>query len=291
MAQSNGGHKPPAVKQAAAPIVLDADAAGQGFEAPKMSEQLTPFLRVLESNSKQLKPNQAIYVPGATQGMLLNTATSEFYPGDSGIEWVAVHRSSHYGEWTPIDDGGGFHGIKQDDDPEVTALLRKHGRFKALPTERGTELVQAMQLFVLYAPELTPDMGEAEVQRALLSFQSTKIPAYQRWFMQASRIRYPTADGKLVQPAMWQHIYRVTTIPVSRGGYDYYGLVIGLAKGNDPAASFVPKGSPLFEAAMTFRQQIIDGGVTADYAQMEPGTGREPGEDIEEAESRATPPF
>ena len=271
------GHAPPAVRPPSAPIVLDDQDAGAGFENPRLGEQLTPFLRIVETNSKQVKPARAEYVPDARPGMLINTATNEVY---ERVEFAAVYRDSHYAEWTPVDDGGGFHGVKPEDDPEVRALLRQHGRFKALPTPRGTELVQTFQLYVLYGAELTPETDPGALGRAIVSFSSTKIPVYQRWFMLADRIRYPNREGKLIQPALWQHAYSLATIPVSKGSYDWYNYLIGLARGNDPAASFLPHGCGAFEAAVAFREQIVAGGVKVDYSQME-SSGREPGEDDE----------
>ena len=268
----------PAVQNGGVPaIILDDEDVGGGLDDVSLSG-ITPFLRILETNSKQVKPARPEYVPGAQPGMLINTATSKFYSGETGVSFVAAYIEHHYGEWTPVDDGGGFHGVKHEDDEEVRALLRKHGKFQALPTGRGTEYVEAYQVYLLYSEqELNPDMGLESLLPAITSYSSTKIPVFNKWYQSARSIQYQNGRGALVRPSLWQHRYRLTTIPVSRGNQDWFNFVIRFAEG-EAASSFVPGSSPLAKAAKEFREMIMAGGVKADYGQ---GEGRHPGEDEE----------
>ncbi|HKU52551.1 MAG TPA: hypothetical protein VJQ25_08795, partial [Nitrospira sp.] len=53
-----------------------------GFERGDVA---IPFLRILQSNSPQVKKQNAKYVIDAEAGMFFNTATNDIYSGDTGI--------------------------------------------------------------------------------------------------------------------------------------------------------------------------------------------------------------
>jgi hypothetical protein len=70
------------------------DDAGAGMEDVKAGEYRIPFLRILQSNSPQVKPPTAGGVPGAQAAMIFNTSTGELYDGEKGLVFVPTSRAT-----------------------------------------------------------------------------------------------------------------------------------------------------------------------------------------------------
>lgn len=255
-------------------VVDFGDDAGRGMEKPRLEEQLTPFLAVLQALSPQCQEISDKYLPDARPGMFLNSATLELNPGREGIEFVPVFRDYLYGEWTNRDQGGGFHGTKQPDDPIVRDLLKAQGRFRKLLMPDGHELVEQFNLYALVGRSpLVID----HAARVVMGFTSTKIGPYRQWFTRADAIQYRDRSGKLIKPPLWAHRWRLSTFPTSdKQGRPYYNVKLDLLNPGPPYASLLARTDPLYLAAREFYDQAAAGIVKVDYAEA---ATREPGDD------------
>lgn len=275
-----------------------AETAGAGLEGARIEEMLTPFIALLQSNSPQVDPTSAVYLAKAQQGMFINTASSRLYPSD-GFPFVPCAREYQYGEWTPRDKGGGFHGTRGPDDPEVQALLKRYGRFQKLPTERGTEFVEQFNVYGFAADLVLVDgqpwFDPASVSRVVLPFTSTKIGVYKRWFASMGEIRYPY-QGRSITPAMWAHVWMIRSVPQTNDKGKFWNYApIGLVRGENPRDSLILPDDPLFAAGKEFSEMVRTGQARADYDTAVAAAGTtEPG-DAYERDSRGrgddAPPF
>ena len=266
------------------------DDAGAGLEGTSLAEQSTPILRMLQAGSPQLKPSNPGYIKGAAQGMILNTALGEVYDGTKGIDLIVAAKHYHYGMWiprAPDGSGGGFRGMLPWNDPIPQGLVAKHGKFKKLPhvidgadgMEEDVELVETGQLYVLYAPagELTIETA----QRAVVSFTSTSLPAYNAWVTRNNNWTYLQSSGvhanKMMPAALYSYRWNLTVAPDTKGNFEYFiwrSLAL-LPAGSKPRDALMRRDDPLFLAAREFYQEYRAGSVVVDQAAAVKGDGDE----------------
>jgi len=246
-----------------------AEDAGAGLEGARMEELLTPFLGLLQPLSPQLDSGSPAYMEQAKQGMFVNTVTGQLFDGRTGLDVVPCAREYLYGEWTPRDAGGGFHGQRGPDDPEVRELLAKQGRFKKLLTPRNTELIEQFNVYAIVGP---PGFAAGEGEQVVLSFTSTKMKVYKVWFNQIGHIKYPY-QGRTITPAMWAHRWRLTSVRQENEKGVFWNYQIRLANGDNPRDSLVLPNDPLFEAGKDFSELVRSGRVKADYDTAAAGAG------------------
>src|SRR4051812_43302379 len=82
----------------AATVVNDAD------EFDRSSIQI-PFLRILQSNSPELDPEEAKYIEDAKLGQIVNTVSGETF---KAVELIPVFHYATFVEWKQRDAGGGY---------------------------------------------------------------------------------------------------------------------------------------------------------------------------------------
>ncbi len=265
------------------------DDAGAGLEDMRIEEQLTPFLRMLQSNSPQLNPNKPEYIPDARQGMILNTATGEVYDGKEGIDVVVCARDYHYGMWVPRGQdggGGGFRGMRPATDSDVRRLVGKHGKFRKLPFEIETdgrreaiEMVETGQLIALYGPPGRLD--DSTAQPAIIAFSSTGMPVYQGFITRHASWKWRQPDETMKPAQLWAYRWRLRTVPQSNAKGDFYNWKIDLAPpAANPREALMNRTSGLYQMAVGFHKQFIEGMLKPDYESA--GPEREPGQDDDE---------
>ena len=91
---------------------LDAEAleqmradAGAGLEDIAPGDLGLPIWRMIQSGSKEAKRGNEMEIPGAREGMWFDTVSRELYDEVIVVPCKVV---THYVEWIPIDQGGGF---------------------------------------------------------------------------------------------------------------------------------------------------------------------------------------
>ncbi len=251
--------------------------AGLGTGGLSIDEQRLPFLVILHQSSPQCLRGNEKAVSGATAGMLYNTATQELYDGDQGVEFLCAWREKVYTAWLPRDDGGGFRGVLQADDPTVQRAIAENvqrhgrrGRFGKIPhhdpiEDEDQELVEQWNMGMVYGyPELNPE----NAQRAIMAFTSTKIKNFVSWVQRANLIEY-TIDGKRQRPPAWGQRWRLTTTPTSNKQGSWFVPAFSQATPGPIATNAITRSHPLYLQGREFYALWADNKVQADYAPEE----------------------
>lgn len=247
--------------------VYDADEdAGLGMENVKLYEQRIPILRILDPKSPQCKPVTQGGVVGARGGSIFNTSTGQIYDGERGLYVVVCFRDEKYVNYRKREDdgsGGGFVGIHDPDDAIVLKrteeCIAEYGdTFRKLPNgtdDDGNEL-ELVQTFYHYAICVVPDadgnippLAEAELFRAMVPFSSTQIKKHTSWVERNKNIKVPMrqADGSVKpdNPAIFAHMWHLTTTFESRGSFSWYGWKLQLAIRDENGVEAPTKASRL----------------------------------------------
>ena len=273
------------------------DEAGAGLEGTRLTEQVTPFLRMLQSNSPQLDPASPEYIKGATQGMICNTATGEVWPGETGVDIMICAKDYHYGLWIPRDKGSGYRGNVPPEDPMIEETLarmtKKYGgsaRFKfprfrdgmwtdPAPKTRDTaeevEAVETGQLFALYAAPGALDADMA--QRAIVAFTSTSLPAYNGYVTRHMQWKYRQLNGLMLPPPLYAYRWNLSTVGTSNAKGKFYVWKVTLRpEGARPIEALLKPTDPLYLAGREFYQLYTAGRVKPDYDGASPTPGDDP---------------
>lgn len=239
-----------------------------GTEDIRPTEFQMPGLRIVQSNSPQMVRNHAEYNPDAKAGFILNTATGEVWDGDIGLEVVVFARDYHYGEWIPRNEdgsGGGFRGMHMPDEPIVQRALREQGRFKKLKwrnaDDEDVELVETGQLYVYYGEE---PMSAEGAQAAYISLASTNMPTYTQWLTRHVGWKYKNPQtGRMREAPLWAYMWRLTTVPQSRGTQNWFTFKLDLIKRVPLESLTMQRDKDLFQMAAKMHESFVQGLVQA----------------------------
>ncbi len=229
---------------------------GQGFEGQTRDDLAVPFLGVLQANSPLVDR-----VAEAKAGMLLNTVTNEIFDGKKGLLFVPATTQHVVVEWKPRDQGGGFVAIHAlDSDIVVKAKAEQEfGKYKTVKGDlKSNDLVETFYVYGI----LTSEDGSRNEQ-IILAFTSTKIKVYKRWMTKARTVQVQLPSGQRINPPLFAHKYRVTTIKEENSKGSFYNLQIDF----DGAAENcrIATSDPLFKAALGFSDLIKGGEIRAAY--------------------------
>jgi hypothetical protein len=177
---------------------------GTGFEGTNSGTFKTPFLKVLQAMSPELKKNDPKYITGAEQGQLCNTATNEAV---DNMEIVVLKIEHVLVVWVPERGGlvGRFPKSKEDE------LVTKRDGAKKWTAE-GNEVVDTIELYCL-------DIANPEVP--FIFPLSTTSLKYGKSF--ATRMRALRVDGKQV-PVSWAGVWKISTMEESNDKGSWYTL-------------------------------------------------------------------
>lgn len=272
-------------------LMLEDAEESLGFEKGDVA---LPFMRVLQSNSPQVKPKNAKYIDGAQEGSFFNTATNEVYDGDEGLYTVPVFFEKQATLWTPrgAEGTGGF--VAQLSVADALELLKR-----CTKNEKKKDITPAD----LKGPpgSINPDWGNKELTLAALyyllvfksmedaadfrpvayPFTSTQMKKSRSWnaIMQNARLPHPSGTGSYRAP-MHGFVYHMTTIPESNAQGEWMGVRIKQGppllkyEGGKPVESF-PGAANLFLAARDFREAVSSGKVKAQAAEDDSLVGTE----------------
>lgn len=193
----------------------------------------TPFIKLLQSNSKELAEGT---VDGKA-GQFLNTATGDLLPM-SGFNVLLIGKTWHFVEWKPRDAGGGFVASHAPTSEFVKKTFAHAGKtFGKLECANGNELIESHDAFIL----LLDETGKTPVEAALFPFVSTKINAIKTWYTKIMTTKIPglkpdPVTKKLNRPPLfaWRSrivgfkdpktakgiFYNVKVEPFAQGGAD-----------------------------------------------------------------------
>jgi hypothetical protein len=78
----------------------------------------TPLMYIAQKMSPQVERKDAAFIDGLEVGNVFNNITREFYDAEGdGVEVLPCFYRMNWNEWTPRDEGGGFHGSHPRDTP------------------------------------------------------------------------------------------------------------------------------------------------------------------------------
>ena len=273
-------------------VVDFGDDAGMGMEDVDKSEFKVPFLRILQTNSPQVKPLAEGGLPGAQASMIFDTGSGQFWDGKEGLQFIPVHRDHNFVEYIPRNLGSGFVSIRAIDDPQVLELRTKQGAFGKLwtGTKRdnegkladGTEIAET---FYLYG--LTVD-ASGMTTRVIVPFTSTQIKKYQAFMRRTMDMKYvnpnSTKEAPLppMSPPIWAHRWRLGSVFEKNKKGEFYGWTLTLdAKKPDGSEapfinSLIPRSNSLYKEARAFYDLLAAGKAKADYTKAEGATEEVP---------------
>lgn len=200
------------------PIDYETD-EGAGFENVGAGDVSLPFLVVLQSGSPQLKRGEN-QIEDAREGDIFNTVTQQAVDGIDGIFVVPCLYKKLFVEWKPRETGGGF--VNQYEDEAILKRTVKNQRGQDV-LDNGNLIVTTAYHYVLYVDPITGD-----TMRAVIGMASTQLKKSRRWNALMTGIKLARPDGSKFVPAMFSHMYKLTTVPESNEQGSWSGWQIDL---------------------------------------------------------------
>lgn len=190
--------------------------AGQGIEGVRKEDLLMPRLTILQALSPQVNERKVEFVEGAKPGLIINTATNQFWPE---IHFLPVAYQRRHIEWRPRKQGGGLvHDYGTD--PSILDQCEPSPDGKGPPrTPDGNELVVAG---TWYGLNLSDDGSQG-----FIAMSSTQLKKSRRWMTMATseRVRNPDT-GQMFQPPLLYRTYRLGVGPENNDQGDWFGWII-----------------------------------------------------------------
>lgn len=185
--------------------------SGSGMQSMEKGDLMIPFLAIVQSNSPEIKKNNAKYIRDASEGDIFNTASRELY---DSVDVVPCYFEKVFIEWRPRDEGGGFVARHDRHSPLIESATRnKKGRL-VLPN--GNELRETAEYYVLV-------LGDDVPQTAVISMCSTQLKKSRRWNTLMSSRKMTASNGNLFTPPTYAFAYTLTTVDESNDQGDWKG--------------------------------------------------------------------
>lgn len=263
-----------ATTKAGAVVTTDADFdysayAGQGFEGQTRDDYAVPFLGILQTNSPLVESSAT-----ARPGMLVNTVTQDIYDSKKGIAFIPVDTQHVVVEWKPRELGGGFVAMHQLDNELVVRAKaeQEFGKYKTVKgDEKSNDLIETFYVYGLLVNE------DGSSEQMIIAFSSTKIKAYKRWMTKARTIQVALPDGRRVNPPLFAHKYRITTVSEKNAKGSFHNFNIEF-DADEAVKCRLGTTDPLFQDAVSFFSLLKDGKIKAAYDTQAAATGGEPEE-------------
>jgi hypothetical protein len=202
-----------------AALLEDTEAGDHGFT---QEDILIPFVRILQKLSPQVDKDEPEFIEGAEIGDFLQTDTKVTYSGGDGIFFVPAVYTINYTEWHPRESGGGMvanHGT----DRSCLRNTTRDEKNRAM-TPAGT-LIATSALYFGFIVDL--ETGDREL--AVLSLSSTQLKKSRDLNSRIQKFKHTikTENGpRKINPRMWFHLFKCTTIPESNDQGKWMGWKI-----------------------------------------------------------------
>lgn len=168
------------------------EGVSSGFEGTDSTTFKTPFVKILQALSPELKKSDSKYLSEAEPGLFCNSATQELY---QSIDIIVLKVEHSLLSWKP--NRGGFVGRHSKSMEE--SIIGKRDGLQKWDTE-GNEIMDTIEFFCLNHKDPT-DMF-------ILSLSAASFK-HARTF--ATRLRMLKANGKPVNVS-WAGIWRISTV-------------------------------------------------------------------------------
>lgn len=228
---------------------------GAGFEHQTKADTSIPFIVLLQGLSPTVVEGKA------HAGSWFNTVTEEVW-GKEGFLFVPSTTRHYYGEWTPRDEGGGYHGNHEIDSAIVREALSKSAKLGKLKLDNGHDLVEA---FYVYGVICTAD-GQPD-SMGVMSFNSTKIRSYKSWMTRMRQLVVNNEKGRM-RPPLYAHLARVQSEMKKNDKGQFYVPDISSADPSGLQASLLAPTDERFLAAKQLRELVDSGEAKIDPSQQ-----------------------
>jgi len=262
-----------------------------GLEDVSLKDRKIPILRPLDPKSPQCNPVENGGIPGAEQGDIFNTTTSEIYKRRHGLYFIPCHTDLKFVNYKKRDEdggGGGFAGILEPNDPIVALrkkeTIEKHkDLFRKLENgvnEEGKPL-ELVETHYLYGIAIRPtDDGQypgeyGEWFPASIPMSSTQIKQHAALLERCKNFKYmlQRKDGSRIMSEVkfWSHVWLALPFLEKRGKQTWWGWRFSLAAKNEDGtekryqASRITKDNPLYKAAEDLRDTVLEGNAQIDF--------------------------
>jgi hypothetical protein len=208
-----------------------------GFEKKDIA---IPLIRVLQSNSPQVKRQNAKFIAGAEAGFFFNTATQQVFDGQKGIDFIPVRFNRQATLWRPREEsgGGGFEGeIPVQDAEALIAAGRttKNDKNKDILNAPYRDKPAGLELVIsaMYAGLLLIDVSGEEAGEGVtftpvaLPLSSTQMKKARAWNAVIAGARLPNSSGVgTYTPPLYGFVYHLTSVPEQNAKGDWMGVKI-----------------------------------------------------------------
>ena len=243
--------------------------ANVGFEEVSTDDLAIPFVRVLQSGSKQCKKSEGAYVEGAQEGMIYNNVLNKVYNGDEGVEVIPCYYYRRYVEWVPREEGGGYVQAFLPGDNIISTAKKDENGKDVLPN--GNYLENTAHFFCMY---IDPDLGP---QKALLPMSASQLKKSRKWLSNTQTFRGTTKDGKQYFLPMFSQVYTLSTVPESNAKGSWMGWEITWKRTLDLSKQ---ADNSVFDEATGFAMSVKEGEVEVKTEQKEQGNKPMPKDSI-----------
>ena len=207
----------------------------------------TPFLKILQALSPQVKKQRPEYIEGAEEGMIYNTVSKQVFDGRKGLRIIPCGYMRRYVEWRP--NMGGFAADHGTDSSLYKKCLKNE---RGVPTTpEGNEIVAYATWYVLVVDDVT-----GAFEPAVISMTSSQFKVSTTWMASITQLQLPTGDSKgFFNPAIFDRAFRLTTKPESNDQNDWFGWKVE----PENFTLLLPNGKVLRDAAKSFCELINQG--------------------------------
>lgn len=245
------------------------DDEGKGFEHQTKADTSIPFIVLFQALSPQV-------VEGTEKpGSFFNTVTEQIWTKDQGLLFVPATTRHYFAEWTPRDQGGGFHGHHEIDEPMVLDSIKRSKKFGKYSTPDGNVLTETFYVYGIICSE----NGEPE-SMGVIAFWSTKIRSYKSWMSRLHQVRVNTASGKR-RPPLYAHLTRITSVlKKNTDGNQFYVPVISTGDQRGIYESLIPPSDERFQMAKACAELVDSGDAKVDFSKQADAGDKASGEEV-----------
>lgn len=238
-----------------------------GFEDVDAGDVQIPYIKMLQSNSPEVKKKGSEYVDGAEEGMIYDAGSGELIDGDRGMVIIPVFLEKVTVEWEPRDEGGGGGGFVARhpwDHPEIARQKADNVPPNKYVSAAGNKLAQTYYLWVMI---WNPEEPDVFTRFGIVSFTSTNIAVFKKWMTKAKQATEMAGDRRRQVP-LWRLLLRLGTQYTQNAKGEFFKYTVNFANAQTGEAcgwrdSVIPEDDDRTTAALAFRQAIKTGGVAA----------------------------
>lgn len=190
----------------------------EGLDGLGMSENVddrgTPLLYIAQKGSPVVNAKKPEYIEGMNVGDVYNNITGRRWAAESSPLgfWPCYFRVRHL-EWTPQDQGGGFHGAYDRGDPIVSSGTPRADRRDIIDLPNGHELVMTHEYFVILEDGLSP---------IVIPMSSTQLKASQRMQAMIAECKVKLDNGRVITKPAFSNKYALRTVYAENEKGDWY---------------------------------------------------------------------